>query len=76
MRFPSKITSYKESIISKLPILLEVLKVKDYSVESLYNETKKKLSIKDFIDALDCLYVLGEITINKEVIHYVNRNTI
>ena len=56
MKFPSKVTPYGESVISKFPIVLGEL--------------------QDFIDTLDCLYVLGEITLNKEVIHYVKRNSI
>jgi len=76
MRFPSKITTYKESILSKLHIVLEPLKIKDYSVLNLFNELSKKIALKDYIDILLCLYVLNEITLNKEVIHYAKRNTV
>lgn len=76
MKFPSKVTSYNNSIISKFPIVLNEIKTQDYSVSGLYNKLYKKIKIRDFIDVLDCLYVLGEVTLNKGVIHYVKRNTI
>lgn len=75
MRFPSKVTSYN-SIISKFPIVLNEIKTQDYTVSGLYNKLYKKIKIRDFIDVLDCLYILGEVTLNKGVIHYVKRNTI
>lgn len=76
MKFPSKVTSYNNSIISKFPIVLNEIKTQDYSVSGLYNKLYKKIKIRDFIDVLDCLYILGEVTLNKGVIHYVKRNTI
>lgn len=76
MKFPSKVTSYNNSIVSKFPIILNEIKIRDYSLIALYNKLRDKISIRDFIDVLDCLYVLDEIKLNKEVIHYANRNTI
>ena len=58
MKLPSKVTSYKESTISKFPIILKLLKEKDYTVSSLYTKIKNKISIK------------------KEFIHYVKKDTI
>lgn len=34
------------------------------------------MSINEYIDALDCLFAIGKIKINKEVLHYVERDTI
>lgn len=76
MKFPSKVTPYNESVISKFPIVLEELQAHDQTVSGLYYKVCKKIKIQDYIDTLDCLYVLGEITLNKEVIHYVKRNSI
>lgn len=76
MKFPSKVTSYNDSVISKFSIILNEIKTQDYSVSSLYNRLHKMIKIRDFIDVLDCLYVLGEIKLNKGVIHYVKRNTV
>ena len=42
MRFPSKITSFNESIISKFHIVLEPIKKRDFTVIGLYNEVYKK----------------------------------
>lgn len=67
MKFPSKITSYSESILSKLPIILDaLLKYKKINVLFLYNEIKKNfVSYKEFIDALDCLYALNKISLDR-----------
>lgn len=74
MRFPSKVTSYKESTLSRLPVILKCLKSKDYTVLSLFNEVRDKMSIKEYIDALDCLFVLRKIILKEEILHYVNGN--
>lgn len=76
MRFPSKITSFNESIISKFHIVLEPIKKRDFTVIGLYNEIYKKISLKDYIDILLCLYVLNEITMSKGVLQHANKNTI
>lgn len=74
MKFPNKVTSFKESTLSKFPIILKHLKVKDYTVLSLFNAVRKKMTIKEYIDALDCLFVLDKIVLKEEIIHYVDRN--
>jgi len=76
MKLPNKVTSYKESTLSKLAPVLNKLKTKDYTVDSLYREVSSKINLSDFIDVLDILYVLDEITVNKEVVHYVKRDSI
>lgn len=74
MRFPSKVTPYKDSTLARLPIVLNYLKNKDYTVLSLFNEVKDKMNIKEYIDALDCLFALKKIILKEEIIHYVDRN--
>lgn len=74
MRFPSKVTPYKDSTLARLPIVLKYLKNKDYTVLSLFNEVKDKMNIKEYIDALDCLFALKKIILKEEIIHYVDRN--
>ncbi len=74
MKLPNKVTSYKESVLSKLYSILEVLCQKDMHIYELYYNTKEKYSSYfDFIDALDCLFALGKIVYleNKEELHYV-----
>ena len=43
MRFPNKVTTYKQSIISKFPLILKELEKQDYSVVSLYGKVGKKM---------------------------------
>lgn len=74
MRFPSKVTPYKDSTLARLPIVLKYLKNKDYTVLSLLNEVKDKMNIKEYIDTLDCLFALKKIILKEEIIHYVDRN--
>lgn len=73
MRYPSKIVSYKESIIGKMPVVLAALSICEMSVYDLYIKTHKGFSgIEEFIDTLDCLYALHKIEYDseKEVIKY------
>lgn len=72
MRFPNKVISYKNSILPKLPLLLDKLTKRDYDVITLYHELNKKMSASDFINGLDCLFALGKITLDKGVLHYVS----
>lgn len=76
MRFPSKVTSYKDSIISKFPIILKELTSSDLSPKELYSLVKKKVSdIAEFLDILSCLFALNEIEmIRQEVLHYVKKD--
>lgn len=76
MKFPNKVTPYKRSIFPKLPSILALIKEKDYSVTTLYECVSESLSINEFIDVLDCLFTLGQITLRNEVLHYVKRNSI
>lgn len=74
MKFPNKIISYKESILSKFTIILNALKGKDLSLLELYLATKSNfLDMTEFIDAIDCLFALNKIIYKDEmeVLHYV-----
>ena len=74
MRLPNKITSYKESIVFKMLILLKKLSLKSYTVVDLYNEVCNDITISDYQDALVALYAFGKIKLVGEVIYYVERN--
>lgn len=76
MKLPNKVTSFKESILSKIPLILKPLQTKDYPVIVLYEAVQEKVTVQEYIDILDCLYALNQITLRKEIIHYVKRNTI
>lgn len=74
MRLPSKITSYSESVLSKIPPILSVLQNEDTETLVLYEATMKYFSdIEEFLDTLDCLFALKKIRFDteREVICYV-----
>ena len=72
MKFPSKVTPYKESIIAKFPMVLEKLEKKDMAPGELYKSVKNKVAdIKEFMDIMDCLYALNKIELHVEVVRYV-----
>lgn len=77
MILPSKFVTYKESSISKFPIVLQRLEKCDVPVMRLFEMVKtdskdRKLSIHEFLDILDCLFVLGKIELIGEDIHRVS----
>jgi len=74
MRFPNKVTPFKDSTLAKIPIVFKYLKDRDYTVLSLFNTVRKKISIKEYIDVLDCLFALEKIVLKEGIIHYVDRN--
>ena len=45
MRFPSKVTSYKESTIALFPVILIQLEKKDLTPSELYKKVKNKVSV-------------------------------
>lgn len=61
MRFPSKITPYHDSLLSKFPIILDILQDGDISVDDLF-EKMRTIQLSEFILILDCLFALGQIT--------------
>lgn len=74
MKLPNKIVSYDESILSKGVVLLEILSKNDMNIMDLYNVSKKQYkSVSDYIEALDCLYLLNKIVFieESEMIHIV-----
>ena len=77
MKFPNKVKSYEESILSKLTVILNVLSRKDESLIELYYDTQKYfIDMPEFIDTIECLFVLNKVDYNEdlEVLHYVGRN--
>nr|DAM69483.1 MAG TPA: hypothetical protein [Caudoviricetes sp.] len=72
MKFPSKVTSYKESSLALFPVILKQLEKKDMMASDLYKKTKKKVSgIQEFLEILDSLYALNKIELVGKVLHYV-----
>ncbi|HOT60247.1 MAG TPA: hypothetical protein PLJ83_11360 [Spirochaetales bacterium] len=74
MRFPSKNTSFSESIIAKFPMILDALEDNDISVSELFKSVKYGIEdVGEFIEILDCLYALGKVELNAETrcLYYV-----
>jgi hypothetical protein len=74
MRFPSKNTSFSESIIAKFPIVLGALGHRDISASELFKAVRNETEdIGEFIEILDCLFALGKLELNAETrsLHYV-----
>lgn len=75
MRFPSKVTSYKESTIALFLVVLSQLEKKDLTPSELYKKVKNKVSgVQEYLEILDCLYALDKIELEGEVIHYAERD--
>ena len=68
MRLPNKAISYEESILPKIPVLLEEIdKWYEISPVILYTRCKNKfVDIAEYLEALDCCFILGKITINED----------
>lgn len=67
MLLPSKIVKYEESVLSKLPILIKIIEKKDISVNALFKKSKVYFDEPlEFIYALDILYCLDKIEIDKK----------
>ncbi len=76
MRLPNKLFTYRESVISKFPIIVKLLKEKTVGVLELYRVCQKNnifSGIIEFMQTLDCLYVLGCVDYNEKekVLYYV-----
>lgn len=74
MKLPNKVTSYKESVLSKLTIILDILSIRNLSLIELYLNTRQHFSdTSEFIDAVDCLFALNKLEYDEdlEVLHYV-----
>ena len=68
MKFPNKIFSIEESVISFFSIILEVMeKQREKSIFDLYRETINLFpSNTDWVDTITCLYAMGAINFNEE----------
>ncbi len=74
MRLPSKTTTYSGSVLSKFPIMLDLLAEQDMTPVELYKTTRMKVEdVGEFLEIVDCLYLLGKIELvpDREVLRYV-----
>lgn len=71
---PNKIRPFEESILSKVPILLE-MNLEELPVHRLFELVERKFSgVDEFICAVEVLYILDVIDVNFEtgVMTYVD----
>lgn len=76
MKFPSKITTFKESIFFQILKILEqqdLIDDDEIELKELYKKIKKNIDLSEFIDAICILNILEEIKVNDGVLKYVNR---
>lgn len=67
MRLPSKIFSYKESILSKYPLVFSILNEQPISVRELFMKLKSSTEdVGEFLEIIDCLYALNVIDYDEE----------
>lgn len=79
MRMPSKVNPFSDSVIALFAPILEELQKRDMTPHELLEATRTRVSeISIFLDALDCLYNLGEIEIpeDTEVLRYVKTDNV
>lgn len=74
MLLPDKLFTYSESVLSKFPLILDIIKKRPIKVKELYVVVNEKVSgTSEFLDVLDCLYALGKVEYDskEEVLRYV-----
>ena len=67
MILPSKVTSYRNSVLAKFPVILSELAAGSLSPRALYGKVRSHVKdIGEFVEILDCLYALGKIELDEE----------
>lgn len=72
---PNKIVSIADSLIWKLPYILDVVRQGDATVDNLFSSVSQRFEdVSEFILCLDTLYLLDRIEFDEkyEVIKYVD----
>ena len=73
MKLPNKIISYKESVLSRFPLVLSVLSENPVGVYDLFELTKDSFTgIEEYLDTIECLYALKKVIFDDEtgVLYY------
>lgn len=68
MNFPNKFIPVPQSVIGNMLLLMEQIKGKEISLDTLHNKLKYKMGIDDMIEALTCLYAIGRVEIKNHLI--------
>lgn len=80
MLCPNKAISFSESAISKIPVVIDILKqTGTKNISDLFKQVNSLFqSVHEFVLAVDTLYLLDVISLNEQTgdVTYVERNTI
>lgn len=68
MNFPNKFIPVPQSVIGNMLLLMEQIKGKEISLDTLQNKLKYKMGIDDMIETLTCLYAIGRVEIKNHLI--------
>lgn len=68
MNLPNKFIPVPQSVIGNMLLLMEQIKGKEISLDTLQNKLKYKMGIDDMIEALTCLYAIGRVEIKNHLI--------
>lgn len=68
MNYPNKFIPVPQSVIGNMLLLMEQIKGKEISLDTLQNKLKYKMEIDDMIEALTCLYAIGRVEIKNHLI--------
>lgn len=74
---PSKVTDYRESTLANLPKILKELNKRSMNPRQLFKATRGNFDdVGEFVESLDCLFILSKIHLDKETgeIHSVKAN--
>ncbi|MPQ35063.1 ABC-three component system middle component 7 [Limosilactobacillus fermentum] len=65
---PNKVTSYNDSILSKLPIVLSSLSVLEkIEPTELYSRLKTNFEdVAEYVEVLDCCFALGKVVLDED----------
>ncbi|WP_273850062.1 ABC-three component system middle component 7 [Guptibacillus spartinae] len=77
MIVPNKVIRFSDSIIGKMPIILEYISTKEMTIKELYFSTQNHFEeIDEFIYSIDVLYLLDAIRVDfdKGVVKYVSKD--
>lgn len=75
MLFPSKVTSFNESVFPDVMYVAKCLRGRTITVSELFEDVRDKIKdIDDFFVALDILFAIGEVKFNPNtgVLNHVN----
>ena len=66
MKLPNKVLNYNESVISKFPLVLSLLKQSSFTVFALYERIKLHIEgVDEYLEILDCLFAMNKIKLDE-----------